>query len=234
MTYERAVENSVALFAAAKLAGVQRIVHTSIANPSTDSPFGYYRGKAHVERALEDLGLPYSILRPTVLFGKEDILINNIAWLVRHSPIFLVAGDGNYRLQPIAVDDYAALMKQHGAMHNDSVIRDAVGAETYSFIDLVALIKDQLCSKTKIVRVSPRLFYLSSLLAGWFVRDRIVTWDEVRGLMGNLLVSEEAPLGRTSFRAWLDKNADSIGIKYHSEVLRHYQNRGVERDNLGE
>ncbi|MBA3724881.1 MAG: NmrA family NAD(P)-binding protein [Armatimonadetes bacterium] len=225
MTYERAVENSVALFTAAKLAGVQRIVHTSIANPSFDSPFGYYRGKARVELALKDVGVPHSILRPTVFFGKEDILINNIAWLARHSPLFLIAGDGNYKIQPIAVEDYAALMNEHGERDDTSIVTDAVGPETYSFLELVELIRKKVGSRARIVRVAPRIFYVASLLMSPLVRDTIVTWDEVRGLMANLLVSNEPPVGRTSLRAWLSHNAGMVGVEYHSEVSRHYGKR---------
>ena len=78
-THPQAVLNSIALFEAAKRAGVARIVHTSIANPSEDSPLSYYRGKAEVERALRDSGVSHAILRPTVFFGDEDVLVNNIA-----------------------------------------------------------------------------------------------------------------------------------------------------------
>ncbi len=79
-TFEAAVQNTRTLISAAKNAGVKRIVHVSIANPSLESPLGYYRGKAELEQAVLDSGLSYTILRPTVIFGLEDILINNIAW----------------------------------------------------------------------------------------------------------------------------------------------------------
>ncbi len=97
MTFERAVANSKALFAAAAQAGVERIVHVSITNPSADSPLPYFHGKALVEEALKETGVSYAILRPTVLFGTGDILINNIAWLLRRSPVFGIFGDGKYR-----------------------------------------------------------------------------------------------------------------------------------------
>jgi uncharacterized protein YbjT (DUF2867 family) len=95
-----AIHNTLVLFNAAKAAGVRRIVHLSITNPSVTSPLEYFRGKAILEQALRELGIPYAILRPTVIFGKEDILMNNIAWVLRHMPFFGVFGDGTYRLQP--------------------------------------------------------------------------------------------------------------------------------------
>src|SRR5579863_8916269 len=78
-TFDQAVANSRLLIEAAKEAGVGRMVHLSIANPSLDSHLPYYSGKAQVEKAIVDSGLSYAILRPTVIFGAGDILIYNIA-----------------------------------------------------------------------------------------------------------------------------------------------------------
>ena len=108
-THAQAVANTLRLFTAACDAGVERIVHVSITNPSADSPLEYFRGKAQLEAALKQSGMSYAILRPTVLFGKEDILINNIAWMLRRFPVFGVFGRGDYRMQPIYVDDLAQL-----------------------------------------------------------------------------------------------------------------------------
>lgn len=97
-TFADAVDNSRALFEAARRAGVARIVHLSTANPSIDSSLPYYRGKALVEQALADADVRYSIVRPTWIFGGgRDILANNVAWILRHVPIFVVPGDGRYR-----------------------------------------------------------------------------------------------------------------------------------------
>ena len=99
-TYEKAVENSRVLFRAAREAGVRRLVHISITQASQDSPFAYFRGKGLVEEALRESGLSHAILRPTVVFGPEGILINNIAWLLRRFSVFVVFGSGRYRLFP--------------------------------------------------------------------------------------------------------------------------------------
>ncbi len=92
--YSQAIDNTRALFSAARRAGVSRVVHVSITNPSEDSPLEYFRGKALLERDLRESGLSHAILRPAVLFGGEDILINNIAWVLRHctAPGFLDSG----------------------------------------------------------------------------------------------------------------------------------------------
>ncbi len=127
-TFDQAVANSRVLIQAAKEAGVHRIVHLSIANPSVDSHLPYYSGKAQVERAIIDSGLSYAILRPTVNFGVEDILINNIAWFVRRFPVFAIPGSGQYRIQPIFAEDIADLAVS-AARKKANLILDAVGPE---------------------------------------------------------------------------------------------------------
>jgi uncharacterized protein YbjT (DUF2867 family) len=131
-----AVQNTLKLFEAARRAGVGRIVHVSITNPTEDSPLEYFSGKARLERALIESGLCYSILRPTVLFGKEDILINNIAWMLRRLPVFGVFGSGQYRLQPIYVDDLAKLAVEQGQETANNII-NAIGPETFTYRELV-------------------------------------------------------------------------------------------------
>ena len=131
-TQPRAVENTRKLVKAAVKAGVERIVHISITNPSSDSHLPYFWGKAANERAVIESGLSHAILRPTVLFGAEDILINNIAWLLRRFPFFAIPGDGSYRLQPVFVDDLAKLAVDVGYTQ-DNVVWDAVGPDIFNF-----------------------------------------------------------------------------------------------------
>ena len=155
-SFDDAVRNSAVLFEAASNAGVERIVHISILNPSAGSPYAYYRGKAAVEKALRESGVPHAILRPGVLFGKEDILINNIAWMLRKFPVFAVFGDGSCRLQPIYVDDLAVIAVREGANPGNAVI-NCTGPETFTFRDLVTTLGRIIGCNRKIVSVSPWL-----------------------------------------------------------------------------
>src|SRR5690349_1941794 len=160
-TFEQAVGNTRTLIAVAKEAGVQRIVHVSIANPSLDSPLGYYKGKAQLEQAVAESGLAYTILRPTVIFGLEDILINNIAWFVRHFPVFAIPGDGRYRIRAIYVEDMARLMADAADREGNSVI-DAVGPETYTFEEMVRQIASHLHRRIRLVHVPMPLAYVAT------------------------------------------------------------------------
>ena len=221
VTFESAVENIKTLIHAAQQAGVERLVHVSITNPSSKSPLPYFRGKGLVEEAIMASGLSYAILRPTVVFGLEDVLLNNIGWLVRKFPFFIVPGDGGYRLQPIFVEELAELAVQAGQRMEDQVL-DAAGPEIYTFDELVRLISDAVGGKARIVHASPALALLLSRVVGRVINDVVLTKEEVDGLMAGLLVSSSPPLGKTSFRAWINKNGGLIGRNYTSELRRHY------------
>jgi NADH dehydrogenase len=220
-TQPRAVENTRKLVNAAKAAGVKRIVHISIANPSADSHLPYYWGKAANEKAVIDSGLSYAILRPTVLIGKEDILINNIAFLLRRLPFFFIPGDGSYGIQPVYVEDLADLAVE-AVYRNDNCIVDAVGPDAYTFKELVQLIGEKIGARRPLISVPPRLALLAAQFLSLFVRDVILTPEEVDGLTANLLVSKDPPLAKTAFKDWLEANKSTVGKKYASEIGRHY------------
>ena len=220
-TFQGAVQNTRTLINAAKEAGVRRIVHVSIANPSLESPLGYYKGKAQLEQAVVESGLAYTILRPTVIFGLEDILINNIAWFTRHFPVFAIPGDGRYRIRPIYVEDMAHLIADAVEQAENQVI-DAVGPETYTFEELVRLIADQLGRRIRVAHVPMFVAYAATRVAGWFVGDVVLTWEEYKGLMAGLLAPEGSSTGETRLSQWLAANHEHIGKRYASEVARHY------------
>jgi uncharacterized protein YbjT (DUF2867 family) len=220
-TQPRAVENTRKLIDSAKAAGVRRIVHISIANPSADSRLPYYWGKAANEKTVVESGLSYAILRPTVLIGKEDILINNIAFLLRRFPFFLIPGDGSYRIQPVYIEDLAGLAVE-GVYSKESYVIDAVGPDSYTFKGLVELIAEKIGAKRPILSVPPRLALLAAQFLSLFIGDVILTPEEVKGLMANLLVSKDPARGKTAFKDWLERNKSTVGTKYASEIKRHY------------
>jgi len=221
-TFDEAVANSRVLVRAAREAGVTKIVHLSIANPSLDSSLPYYSGKAQVEEAILESGLQYAILRPTVIFGLEDILINNIAWFARNFPVFAIPGDGRYKLQPIFVEDIADLAVSEGRSDGNRIL-DAAGPETFSFDELVRLIARAIGTRPRLLHVSPRTALQILRFVGPAVGDVILTKEEMEGLMANLLVSKCPPAGKTRFSAWLAHNAGVLGARYSSEVRRHYE-----------
>ncbi len=220
-TYERAIAGNRALLRAALLAGVSRLVHISITNPEPASPLPYFRGKAIVEEEIRRSGIGYAILRPTVVFGDEDILINNIAFLLRKLPVFLIPGSGQYRLQPVWVEDLAALAVEAGRFSENRIF-DAVGPEIFTFDALVRLIARAVRSRSLVLHAPSRLALLAARLLGAVLHDVVLTRDEVEGLAANLLVSAAAPTAPTPLTQWLADHSATVGARYASEVRRHY------------
>jgi nucleoside-diphosphate-sugar epimerase len=221
LTHSVAVENTRRLVDAARRAGVRRIVQTSIANP-TASTRSYYRGKAALEDAVRSSGLSYAIVRPTLLFGEGDVLINNIAWLLRHLPIFAIPGDGRYRLQPMHVKDHATLQVEVGSERADVVV-DSAGPEIFTFDELVHLLRRAMGLHTLVVRVPPVLALAGATVAGRLAGDMLLTRDELDDLMDDILVSHEPARGRTRLTDWLALHRDQVGRRYASEIDRHYR-----------
>lgn len=219
-SHERAVAASRALIEAARDVGVERVVHVSITRPSLDSPLPYFSGKARVEEALRGSGLSHAILRPAVFFGGRDVLLNNIAWLLRRLPIFgLVAG--SYGLRPIHVDDFASLAVAEGARRED-VVRDAVGPDAFTFEALVRHIAKAVGSRARIVEVSPGVLRAASVVTGWLVRDVPLTRDEIDGLTTGLLESPGPATGEVRLGEWLDAHGPELGREWASELGRHF------------
>ena len=216
-TFDRAVRNSAFLFAAAAEAGVERIVHVSVSSPSDDSPLPYFRGKAQVERELAAAGPAYAIVRPTLVFGPRDILVNNIAWILRRFPVFVVPGDGSGRVQPVSAEDVAEI-----AVTATGTV-DAAGPEEYSFAELVRLVGAAIGCRRPLVHAPPRLALAVGAIAGVARRDVLLTRDELAGLQASLLVSHEPPRGRASFREWLERNGATLGRAYVSELARNFR-----------
>jgi uncharacterized protein YbjT (DUF2867 family) len=224
VSFGRAASNSLTLFRAAREAGVRRIVHLSVTKPSPDSPFPYFRGKALVERILAESGLPYAIVRPTVIFGPGDILVNNIAWLLRRFPVFAIPGAGTYRLRPVHADDVANLcLKTSQATAN--LIADAVGPETMTFEEMVSLIRDAVGSRSRLVHVPPTIARVAAGGIGLLVRDVLVTDHELGGLMGELACTDGPATGDIRFSEWIREEGRRLGLRYSSEIRRHFRAR---------
>jgi NADH dehydrogenase len=222
--FETAVAQSRALFNAARRAGVQKIVHVSITNPSLTSDLGYFRGKALVEDALARVGLPYGIVRPTVVFGGTDVLVNNIAWLLRHLPVFAVAGNGAYRVRPVHVDDVARLCVEAAATPEDAIV-DAVAPESFAFVDLVRAIGHSIGAARPIVHLPPSAVTVLSRVLGTGLHDALLTKDELAGLMRGLVDTDGPTTGVIDLRSWLLAHRDTVGTVYASELARHYETR---------
>ena len=221
-TSDLAVQNTRTLFEAAERAGVGRIVHFSVTNASGESELPYFRGKAQVEDMLKGLGVPYAIIKPTLVFGVGDLLLNNVAWALRRFPVFPIYGSGEYLVQPVYVEDLAAQAVEAGCQSENSV-SDAAGPDTFSFEALLRLLASSMGVRSRFLHTPPSVGLALTRLVGLLMRDVALTRDEVDGLMAGLLTSGKPPTGRTRLADWLDDNADSLGRRYVSELRRNYR-----------
>ena len=224
-TFDQAVENTKILFDAAAGAGVGRIVHFSVANASTDSKLPYFQGKGLVEEILRDTGIPYAIIRPTLVFGEGDLLINNMAWALRRFPVFPVFGKGDYPVQPIFAGDLAAQGVEAGS-RGESFIADAAGPDTFTFEELLRVLASAVGARVRLVHTPPSLGFALTRLVGLLLRDVVLTRNEVDGLMAGMLTSGGKPTGTTRFRDWLEDNWEGLGREYVSELRRNFRRIG--------
>jgi NADH dehydrogenase len=221
-TFARTVANTRIFLRAARRANVGRFVHFSVTNASTGSPLPYFRGKAELEQAVAESGLSYAIVRPTLVFGPADILVNNIAWGLRRFPVFLVPGSGEYRVQPVSVADTARLAVEAGGADGNIAI-DCAGPETISFAGLVRLLADAIGVGRPLVHVPPAVALAAGRAVGWARQDVLLTRDELVGLQASLLTSSEPPRGTERFGDWVAENADALGRRYVSELARNFR-----------
>lgn len=222
VTFESAVDNTRTLLRAAKAAGIQRVIHISVTNPEQGSSLAYYRGKVATEQVIRESGLSYAIVRPTLVFGDEDILVHNIAWCLRRFPVFGIPGAGEYRVQPVFVEDVAELAVTVGQA-KDNLVVDSAGPEILTFEELIRLLAQQIGSRAKIVHAPTSVALACATLIGRMKGDVLLTREELDGLMANLLVSRQAPRGRTRFSEWLTTSADRLGVVYAHELKRHFR-----------
>ena len=217
--HAQAAKNTVRLFEAAKEASVKHIVHISIANAAEDSPYEYYMWKAKLEKSLSELGVSYTIIRPAVIFGKEDILVNNLAWSLRKMPVFAVFGNGKYKMQPVFVEDLAKLAVESG-QSTESKIIDAAGPELYTYLELIIMLCGVLHKKRIIIKLPSPLVYYASKIIDLFTGDILLTKDEMNMVRDNLMYSKNPPLCKTKLSEWCTQNLSTLGIHYASEIAR--------------
>src|SRR5438874_5751773 len=169
-TFERAVEHTRDLMALARRAGVRKIVHVSVSNADLESDLPYYRNKARIEAILRESGIDFTILRPAIVVGRGDILINNIAFFLRRLPVFTIFGRGDYRVQPIALDAFAELAvgAVDGAHRNQTLA--VAGPRDWRFVDVVCAIRATVGSRAALLHAPAAIALAGLEIAGLVLR----------------------------------------------------------------
>ena len=216
--HDAAVDNTAILIEAAKRAGVKRFVHFSVANPTKAPNWTYFEGKVKVEAMLEASGLSYAILRPTVLFGgHRNVLINNIAWMLRRFPVFGVFGFGNYPIQPVHVEDVAEVAIAQGRAKENAIV-DVTGPETFRYKDYIRHMVKAMGLRRVILPIPPLAGWIFGRMLGVFLQDDVITRAEIKGLRQGLMASSAPPVGTRLFSEWIAKHGASFGERYQNDL----------------
>ncbi|MDE1834491.1 MAG: NAD(P)H-binding protein [Candidatus Micrarchaeota archaeon] len=220
-SFDEAVRNSKAIIDACVDAKVKRLVHISVLDPSKNYKYDYFRAKMEVESYIEKSGLSYAILRPALLFGEEDILMNNITYLIRKYGLFFIFGSGEYKVTPTYVGDVAKEAVLQSRL-NKNIIEDALGPEAFGFEELVRYIATTIGRPTRVAHLNKAFIPLVSKFLNICMHEPVVTSDEMGLLMDNGLYSDSKPIGSIRFSKWLKERKDTYGTEYHSETKRHF------------
>lgn len=209
--YSEAVARAEQLITSAAAAGVRRIVHLSVAH--ADHPAGakypYFVAKARIERLLRDTEVAHTIVRPALIFGGTSGMVEQLAMVLRRAPVFGVAGDGQYRVRPVHVDDVARLCATH-IDGPDSVTLDAVGPDRPTFDELVRLVAAALGRRARIVHLPAGLVIAAGRLLGVVARQDLLTGDELRSTMEGLADTDGPSTGTVSLAAWLTEHGATL------------------------
>jgi NADH dehydrogenase len=129
----------------------------------------YHRTKWTAEEAVRDSALDWTIFRPSIIFGPGDEFISMLAGLIRWSPVVPVLGDGQYRLQPIPVEQVADGFAE--AIRRPATVRQVYevgGPEPYRFVDILEQIAAALGRRRpRTIHVPLRAVKLMTRALGW-------------------------------------------------------------------
>jgi uncharacterized protein YbjT (DUF2867 family) len=164
-TFEKAhVELARLVIAACEAAGVRRLVHMSALNADPEGPSRYLRSKGEAEAAVAASGLDWTIVEPSVIFGREDAFLNLFARLLRVAPVIALAG-AEVRFQPVYVGDVAACMV--GSLSLPATIGQKYplcGPTPYTLRDLVRYAGEVTGNRRPIIALGPALGRLQAMV----------------------------------------------------------------------
>jgi uncharacterized protein YbjT (DUF2867 family) len=138
--YEKTnVQGTANLIKAAKKAGVKRIIEISGLGTRPDKPGSYMQGRYLAEKMLKESGLEWTIIQPSVLFGKNAPFIKGLADLIRTSPIVPLIGGGKIMFQPIYVEDVVTVINKvlEDPLNTTNKTYTIGGPAYYSFTQII-------------------------------------------------------------------------------------------------
>jgi NADH dehydrogenase len=170
---------------AAREAGVQHLIHQSANGAAPDPAYPYLLSKWAGEEAAIGSGVPFTVLRPSLIFGPGDGFFTLLARLIRLTPVTVVAGDGSALFQPISIDDVTRCMLialERGPSHGVHTIG---GPEHLSYDEIVDIIKGALGAHRFTVHLPVPLVMPAAFLMQTLLPRPPVTLDQLQMLKLN-------------------------------------------------
>src|SRR6266567_8472414 len=139
---ETNVQGTANLIKAAQSAGVKRIIEISGLGTRPDKPGSYMQGRYLAEKLLKESGLDWTIIQPSVLFGKGAPFIKGLTDLIRTAPVVPLIGGGKTMFQPIYVEDVVTVILKvlQDPERTSKKIYTVGGPGYYSFTDIINLL----------------------------------------------------------------------------------------------
>jgi uncharacterized protein YbjT (DUF2867 family) len=139
-------QGSENIFREARRAGVRHVVYVSALGAQDNPRFQYHQAKWRAEQALQQSGLPHTILRPSIIFGPGDGFLSLLAGVVRTFPLTPVIGDGKALFQPVHIRDVAEIVTRivEAPDVTPSDPMEIGGPGVFTFEELIRLIREEL------------------------------------------------------------------------------------------
>lgn len=179
--------------------GVRRLLHMSALNADPAGPSEYLRTKGEGERIVRESGLDFTIVRPSVIFGREDRFLNLFATLQRSMPL-VVLGSPEAKFQPIYVDDVARVYAESVArLDTFGMTYDLAGPKVYTLRELVEYAGDVTRHRRRIIGLGKTLSYWQAAVME-LSPVKLLTRDNVRSMSVDNVSSAKLPFDLTPTR----------------------------------
>lgn len=200
--------------AAASDAGVTHLIYQSANGADPDPAFPYLLSKWAGEEAVIGSGVPYTVLRPSLIFGDGDGFFTLLARLIKLTPVTVVAGDGSALFQPISIDDVTRCMTLAVERGASGRVHPIGGPEHLSYDDIVRIIKRTLGLHRYTVHLpvqalKPPAFVMQTLLP-----RPPVTLDQLQMLKLNNIMRLDSVRAAFGF--------EPIAFEYNADYLQDY------------
>ena len=176
-------EGTANVLVAAKEAGARHFLHVSAIGAANDRSYPYLYTKWLGEQEVIDSGIPYTIFRPSVLFGEGDEFLNSLAGLVRLFPLVPVIGSGKNRYHPLAVEDLARCIAiTLGREDLKGQTLDLGGAKRMSYNDVVAEVAKAMGKRRLRFHMPVWFMYIAAAVSQGFMPRPPITTDQLKML----------------------------------------------------